>query len=182
MFGNATGAERIAGEDYYRCMYVKNTHAVDTMDDFNFWLDTDSPPVDTTVKWGFDIAGINGTAQTIADVFTAPTDVLWRTAGNEPTGANIGKLESGEYFPVWIWWHVEADAISRTDDKAIFNFSFLLPGGSTPDPGPGPGGGGGGTTLDSFGIKKIYATLSGGRVYNSNWHLPTTTTHSWDGT
>jgi len=174
MFGNVTGAQRIAGEDYYNCMFVKNTHDVDPMDGFNFWLDTDTPQSDSTVKWGFDIAGINGTAQTVADVFTAPTNVEWFSAGNEPIGFNVGKLEAGDYFPVWVWWHVEANAVSRTDDKAIFNFTFLLPGGSIPDPGTGGG------VIDRFGIREIYATASGGRTYYSNWH--TATAHQWDAT
>ena len=133
------------------------------MDNFNFWLDVDTSRVDSTVKWGFDIAGINGTAQTIADVFTAPTNVQWFTASNEPTVSNVGKLLKGEYFPVWVWWHLEPNAISRTDDKAIFNFSFLIPGGGTPNPGSG-----GAATFDVFGVRKIFPTKSGGTEWFSS--------------
>ena len=160
-------------------MYAKNTNASEAMDNFNFWLDTDSPPSDTTVKWGFDAAGINGTAQTIADVYTAPTSVTWHTTGNEPLTPNVGKLDHGEYVPIWVWWHVEANATSRTDDSAIFSFTFFIAGGGSGDPGSG---GEGTVSIDTFGIRKIYATASGGRTYESNWHLPATTTHSWDGT
>jgi hypothetical protein len=156
-------------------MYVKNTRASESMDGFNFWLDTvDKQRNDTVIKWAFDIAGINGTAQTVADVFTAPTNVLWRPLSSEPSSPNVGKLNAGEYFPVWVWWHVNANASSRTDDPAFFNFSLLLPGGSIPPPSTG------GSAVDSFGITKIYATASGGRVYNSNWH--TATAHQWDAT
>ena len=180
LFGNVTGAERITGDDYYLCMYVKNTHSLEEMNSFNFWLDTDSPQPDSTIKWGLDIAGINGIAQTILNVYVAPINVTWHTAGNEPAGFNIGKLKAGEYYPIWVWWHIDANAISRTDDPAIFNFSFLIPSTGTPD--PGTGGGGGGTTLqtDVFGIRKIYPTATGGRTYESNWH--TTTSHQWDAT
>jgi len=175
LFGNSTRAEQVAGEDYYRCMYVKNTNITDAMDNFNFWLDTDSPPTDTTIKWALDAAGKNGSAQTIADVYTAPTSITWHSAGNEPLTPNIGKLLPGEYYPIWIWWHVEPNTISRSDDSAIFNFSFFIPGGGIGDPG-----GGGTAEMDLFGIRKIYATVSGGRTYNSNWH--TATSHSWDAT
>ena len=150
------------------------------MNNFNFWLDSvDNHIHDTVIKWGFDAAGINGTAQTIANVYAAPTSVTWVAVGNEPATANVGKLKAGEYVPIWVWWHVDANAVSRTDDPATFNFSLFIPGGGTPDPGSG---GGGTITVDTFGIRKIYATASGGRTYNSNWHLPGTTTHSWDGT
>lgn len=119
-------------------------------------------------------------AQTISIVSQAPTNVQWYSAGSEPSGSNVGRLKAGEYIPVWVWWHVDANAVARIDDTAIFNFSFLLPSGSTPDPGTGGGGGSGGGNLDTFGIRQIYATITGGRVYNSNWH--TATAHQWDAT
>jgi hypothetical protein len=175
MFGNVPRSEQVTGKDYYNCMYIKNTNTTDAMDNFNFWLDTDSPPTDTTVKWAFDIAGKNGTGQTVASVATAPTNVAWHTAGNEPPTPNIGKLDKGEYFPVWVWWHVDANAETRPDDSAIFKFSFLIPSGGIGDPGTG-----GTLQTDIFGIKKIYATATGGRTYESNWH--TATSHQWDAT
>lgn len=175
-FGNVPQSEQAAGEDYYLCMFVKNTHNVDAMDNFAFWLDVDSPPSDTQIKWGLDAAGKNGTAQTIANIYAAPTSVTWHTVGSEPTTPNVGKLEDGDYYPIWVWWHVDAGAVSRIDDTAMFNFTFFIPVG-----GSGGGGTGGGTaTMDQFGIRQIYDTLSGGRTYYSNWHLPTTTTHTWD--
>ena len=376
-FSNVLKVDQVGGAEYYRCMYVKNTHASEDMDNFNFWLDTDSPPTDTTVKWGFeptpangynyapfftstgsntdetgdaavydlnnftcaawfnvpsgvivnqgwfvnkggsgsDTAGQNlnyglwmestgtirggfeetagtdhyatsplrydddiwhfalvyyngatvnlyvddmvtpvathatattpetnalpirinqnsrqvadwlpvnstldeirvwnraltsstersdlftantvntsglvfertfGTtvpgiiAQTIANIGVEPTGVTWRSAGVEPSTPNIGKLIHQQYVPIWVWWHVEDTAIARTDDTAIFNFSFFIASTGGGDPGSG---GEGNVTVDTFGVRKIYATASGGRVYNSNWH--TATAHQWDAT
>jgi len=174
MFGNVPRNEQVTGKDYYNCMYLKNTNPTEAMNSFNFWLDSvDIQRNDTVIKWAFDIAGKNGTAQVVGDVNTAPTNVLWHTVGGEPFSPNVGELVAGAYLPIWVWWHVNANASSRTDDSAFFNFSFLIPSGGT-------GGGGGTTTLDDFGIKKIYATMSGGRTYNSNWH--TATAHQWDAT
>ena len=124
----------------------------------------------------------NLTAQVIADGYTAPVGVTWHSAGAEPATPNIGRLRHGTAVPIWIWWHVDANAITRKDDAATFNFSFLVAGGGTGDPGTGGGTGGGGVTFDEFGIRQIYATKSGGRTYVSNWHESGTTTHSWDGT
>ena len=178
LFSNVTGAERIVGEDYYLAIAAKNTNADEAWIILTSGLIPIAPPTDTTWKWGFDAAGNNGTAQTIADQFTAPTSVTWHTAGNEPPTPNVGKLKAGEYVPIWIWSHVEAGAASRPDDTAIFNFTLFIPRGGSPD--PGSGGGGETTSLDVFGISKIYATASGGRTYNSNWH--TATSHEWDAT
>ncbi len=174
-FGNVPQVEQAAGEDYYLCMHAKNTHTIDDMINFNFWLDTDSPPPDTTIKWALDAAGKNGTAQTIADIYTAPTSVTWHAVGNEPLVPNIGFLEDGETYPIWVWWHVNAGAVAREDDRAIFNFTFYIPVGGQGDPGSG-----GTAEKDVFGIRKIYATATGGRVYNSNWHEAATTAHQWD--
>jgi concanavalin A-like lectin/glucanase superfamily protein/calcineurin-like phosphoesterase family protein len=127
----------------------------------------------------FGDADFNLVAQTIPDVYTAPTGVTWHDAGPEPTIPNIGRLRHGMAVPIWVWWHVEAGAITRKDDAATFNFSFLVPGGGTGDPGtpPGGGSGGGSVTFDDFGIRQIYATKSGGRKWSSNWH--TATSHEW---
>lgn len=169
--------ELVTGEDYYGSIYFKNTHEIDAMDNFNLWIDSiDQKNNDTVIKWGFDAAGINGTAQTIADQYTAPTSVSWNAIGNEPSTPNVGKLEHGDSVPIWVWWHVNANAKSRTDDFVIFAFTFFIPGGGQGDPGSGGGAG----ENDIFGIRKIYATASGGRVYNSNWH--TATSHTWDAT
>ena len=132
------------------------------MNDFRFWLDFISQEFnDSVIKWAFDIAGINGTAQTIADVYTAPTNVTWIPKGGRPTVPNVGKLLKGDYFPIWVWWHINANAVSRKDDAAGLKFSLLIASGGTGSGGTGP--------VDRFGIRKIYPTKTGGREWVSNW-------------
>jgi hypothetical protein len=180
LFGNVPRNEQVIGEDYYACLYVKNTHASEQMDGFNFWLDFISQEFnDTVIKWAFDNAGKNGTAQTIADKYTAPTTVTWIPRGSEPSSPNVGKLLKGEYFAIWIWLHVNANAISRKDDFAGFRFSLVIPGG-----GSGTGGGGEGPVLDIFGIKKFFVTKTGGKEWFStlwaNGHNRTITENAFD--
>lgn len=86
-------------------------------------------------KFGADTNTV--TAQVIADKYTAPTGVTWNTLGAEPSTPNFGNLPAGEYFPIWLWLHVNANAVSRIDDGALFAFKFNIPQGGT-----GTGGGG----------------------------------------
>jgi hypothetical protein len=167
VFPNVTRNEQVIGEDYYALVYCKNTHQSEQMDNFTFWLDfTDQAFNDTVIKWGFDLAGINGTAQITADIYTAPTNVSWISKGSEPVVPNVGKLLKGEYFSFWVWWHINANAVARKDDLAGFKFSFLIPGG-----GSGTGGGTGeGPVVDIFGIKKFFNTKAGGREwFSTRW-------------
>lgn len=132
-------------------MYLKNTSA-ETVKEVMFWLSADSPYPDTTYKFAKDAAGKNGTAQTIANINTAPTSVVWhgQTARFTPT-PNIGTLATTDYFPLWVWRHVAAVAASaegfeRKDDGCIFSGDFQIAATGTGDTGGGGSGGGGGGT------------------------------------
>lgn len=85
-------------------------------------------------------------AQTIADTYTAPVGIDWQEVGTAPEEPNVGKLSAGEAFPIWVWWHVDANASSRIDDPALWAFTFKIPSGGTGDPGSGGGGSGGNPT------------------------------------
>lgn len=117
-------------------------------------------------------------AQSISTVGQEPTGITWMPAGVEPSVPNIGNLDNEMCVPIWVWWHVDANAIARPDDACTFNFTFYIPGTSTGS----SGGGGGDSDIDTFGIRQIYSTAAGGRTYTSNWHLLGTTAHQWDAT
>jgi predicted phosphodiesterase len=140
-FTNVTKAESTAGEDFYKCVYFKNTHATEKMDNFKIWLSSKSFPHDTEVKWAFDLSS---TAQTIPDKYTAPTSVTWHELESEPSEINVGDFLAGTAFPIWIWYHVEPGAESRADDNEIFSYEFNIPQGGTGSTGGGDTGGTGG--------------------------------------
>ena len=54
MFGTVTQAQQVGGDDTYNCMYLANDHATEAMDQFKWWLGSDTVPVDSTVKWGLE--------------------------------------------------------------------------------------------------------------------------------
>jgi hypothetical protein len=75
-------------------------------------------------------------AQTISDKYTSPINIDWLELGSQPDSPNVGNLSAGEAFPIWLWLHVNANAVSRIDDGALFTFNFEIPQGGT-----GSGGG-----------------------------------------
>ncbi len=54
LFINVPKNELVIGEDYYKCFYIKNTHATETMANFKMWLSSKSFPLDTQLKWAWD--------------------------------------------------------------------------------------------------------------------------------
>lgn len=141
IFGNIPKNELTTGEDYYACVYFKNTHATETMDNFILWISSNSPKSEPELKWAKDP---NPVAQTIANKYTAPLNVTWKGAENKPANATHGNLEAGNTGATWLWLHVPANSISARDDNAIFSFSFKIPTGGTGTSGGGDTGGSGG--------------------------------------
>jgi hypothetical protein len=113
-------------------------------------------------------------AQTIADKYTAPTGITWKTIGTDIT-QNISKPTLGKqsYFPIWIWLHVNANAQARLDDNARWNFKFDIPSGGTSGGGTTGGVSGEGNpsvlSLDKFGINRLFPTKTGGLEWFNNW-------------
>jgi len=92
-------------------------------------------------------------AQTIADQYTAPLNVTWNTVGTEPVTPNIGEFKAGAIIPIWLWYHVNPDALTRLDDNETFTFNFDIPlggtgTGGTDGTGGSTGGNSGGDTPD----------------------------------
>lgn len=109
---------------------------------------TDIPKVDTdNLVYEEKNGNDNGTkiAQEIADQYTAPSGITdWLDAtSTEPTGDDlIGTFRNGMYYPVWIWWHVDANAEDFRKDRAIFSFAFTITSGGTGTPGDQDNSGG----------------------------------------
>lgn len=82
------------------------------------------------------------TAQTIADKYTAPLNVVWRSLETEPAEPDFTKFAALDAIPIWIWYHVNANAVSRIDDNETWTFQFDIPVGGTGSGGSGGSGGG----------------------------------------
>ena len=71
VFTNVPNNERVLGEDYFACVYFKNTDSNETMKNVKIWLSAKSFPHDTILPWGYneDPPVVATTCQTIANKY-----------------------------------------------------------------------------------------------------------------
>jgi len=124
LFDDISQAESAAGDIDYRCFYVKNAHAADTMAGVLLWIDQDPVGVDS-IAIGLDPVGTSGTATTIADVHTAPTGVTFTAPTNETTALNIGTLTTGQYYAVWMQRSVSVTTSATALDYSRLKLRFI---------------------------------------------------------
>lgn len=132
---------------------MKNTDPTETILNFFFWLSSTIPNNKTTVKWGLDPAGKNGTAQTVPTINSTPTITgAWRDTVQVSASPLITEFKAGDKYPIWLWWHIEPVTNADPkwiveDDLAAFNWKGSIASSGTGSSGVPPaedsGGGGG---------------------------------------
>ena len=117
LFDNVSAAEAAAGAIEYRCVYVKNNHATDTVTSLKIWLSANTPSPGTTIEMGLDPAGKNATAfGPISPSSMAPTGVVFSAPSTEGAGLSIGTLQAKDVYPVWFKRTVTAGAAALNGD------------------------------------------------------------------
>lgn len=101
LFDDVPVSESSVGDTEYRCMYIKNAHASETMAGILMWIDID-PIGSDSLQIGLDPIGVNGTATTIADENTAPTGVTFTAPADSVTALSFGSLTFGSFYAVWV--------------------------------------------------------------------------------
>lgn len=101
LFDDIAVSESSVGDTEYRCCYVKNAHAADSMTGVLLWIDID-PVGPDSLEIGVDPIGKNGVATTIATEGTAPTGVAFTAPSAEGTALSLGTLAFGDFYPVWV--------------------------------------------------------------------------------
>lgn len=126
LFDDIVQAEAASGDTEYRCFYVKNGHASDSMTGVKLWINSDASGADS-LAIALDLAGVSGTADTIADESTAPDPALTFTAPtDEGSALDIGTLTAGQYYGVWIRRTVPAaTVVSTAADVSSLKLRFL---------------------------------------------------------
>lgn len=139
----------------YRCIYAMNNNqnGVSLVNAKLFYqaLNTDSQIIN---MMGIDPAGLNGTAQTIANETTAPINVVFSQPITKDTGIPLGTIPAGQFYPFWLSRQILPNAVPAYQDNFIIRVEGEPPSaglppppgppGSPPPPPPPPGTGGGG--------------------------------------
>ena len=54
LFTNIPRSDYVAGTTYYKCVYLKNTHTAESMDNFKIWISGGTPSPNTKLSFAFD--------------------------------------------------------------------------------------------------------------------------------
>ena len=119
LFDKVLGAEALAGDTEYRCVYIKNTHATLGLELAKVWIDTNTPSGDSAFAIALGGEGAGGTAETIADESTAPVGESFSAPASYAAGLSLGTLAAGSYYPLWVRRVISASAAAYSNDSAV---------------------------------------------------------------
>lgn len=112
LFDNVSAQEATDGDNEYRCIYVKNVHATDTLYAPSIWKSAEDKGTPTPdIVYLSLIEAKNTTAQVIANESTEPTGPSWQDQTTK--GIALGDLAFGDYRAVWLKRAVPAGASSK---------------------------------------------------------------------
>lgn len=119
LFDEVTGDEHTAGETNYRCIYFKNNSA-ETAYNAKLWIESNSTGAESSITIGLDLAGLDGTADTIANEDTAPSPaVTFSTADGQSNALQLGDVPAGQVYGIWIKRVIIAGSTPQANDTAV---------------------------------------------------------------
>lgn len=128
LFDDVSGAESLAGDTEYRCLYIRNGHATLSYQAAKVWIETQTPSPDSSAQIGLDQAAVgNGTstgvAATIANENTAPASVTFSNAAGEVNALTIGDIGPTLVKAVWVKRVINAAAAAYNADSLTIKHS-----------------------------------------------------------
>lgn len=123
LFPNISAAQAASGVTLYRCVFVLNS-AADTWEEVKAWL-VSQQAGGGTVAIGLDpagtVAGDSNTAQAEApaDEETPPDGVTFSNPTTIDSALDLGDLEGGEAYAIWLRLTVPPDVEALNLDNAI---------------------------------------------------------------
>lgn len=116
LFDPVTAAQAAAGLVEYRCIYLHNASATDTMFAARVWIGANTPLPGTTLAIGVGTSAVNGTEQTIANEATAPAGVTFSEPANAAAGLALGDIPPGQHRAIWMRRTVTAGSGNLASD------------------------------------------------------------------
>lgn len=118
LFDNVDSTEATNGDVEYRCFYFRNEDAdVNGLISPKLWFVSNTPSPTTNMKMGLDIAGLNGTATTIANESTAPSNVVFSdTYTTKALGLALPDMYENDYIAIWFERTINSSTASASSD------------------------------------------------------------------
>jgi hypothetical protein len=125
LFSEVALAESEFGLVDYRCIYVLNTHASDTL--AIGAANTQLPPdqAGASIAMGLDPAGVNADAQAIAYSTAVPVGVAFLAYPPSGAGLDLGDLGPSDFIAVWIRRTIPANTNVPTSDEFTLRISGI---------------------------------------------------------
>lgn len=110
--------EATNGDTEYRCVYFRNEDPdADGLTNVKLWFYSNTPSPTTNVRMGLDIAGLNGTATTIGDESTAPSNVVFSDIyTSKVLGLILPDMYENDYIAIWFERIIDSATASSTSD------------------------------------------------------------------
>lgn len=119
LFDEVTAAESAAGRTEYRCVYVHNASAADTLKAAVAWLSGNTASTSTTLDIGLGTSTLGATEQTVASETNAPAGVTFVAAASKAAGITLGDLGPGVSRAIWLRRTVTAGAAASSDTAVL---------------------------------------------------------------
>lgn len=122
LFDQVSPAEALAGDIEYRCVYLHNANATDTMTNAVVFMSANTPLTSTTVDIGVGSSAVNGTEQTIVDETVAPVGVTFSAPTTAGAGLALGNIPAGQHRAFWVRFTTTAASGSSANDTWTFGY------------------------------------------------------------
>jgi hypothetical protein len=116
LFDDVSAAEAEAGRVEYRCVYLRNASATDTMIAAAVYVASDTPLESTSVALGVGTSAVNGSEPTVASETAAPAGVTFSAPATPATGLALGNIPPGQHRAFWVRRTVDAESGSSASD------------------------------------------------------------------
>ena len=116
IFANVSSGDAASGRTYYRCIYVKNTHGSLTLESAKVWFQANTPSTTTAVSMALAGEGLNATAETISDQYTAPSGESFTAPSSSGTALSLSNIPAGQHYAIWLKLVVDASSPAYSND------------------------------------------------------------------
>ena len=122
LFDAVTAAQATSGSVEYRCIYLHNENATDTMTNARVWISAQTPLAGTVLAIGVGSAAVNATETAVANESTAPAGVTFSEPASAAAGLALGSLLAGQHRAIWLRRTVTAGATNSANDSFELGF------------------------------------------------------------
>lgn len=122
LFDAVSAAQAAAGLVEYRCIYLHNANATDTMTAARVWINAQTPLAGTVLAIGVGAAAVNATETAVANEATAPASVTFSEPASAAAGLALGNIPAGQHKAIWLRRTVTAGAGASASDTWELGF------------------------------------------------------------